>query len=129
MSEPMVTKRAAEILRRARGRIGTPERWTQGCFAREGQWERGANPAAWDAGTCLCIDASVMLAMYTMQKADPSMPGHSQGAGLCLSIVARSRGYETASKFNDDPKTTHADVLAFLDETIALAVSLAGAAS
>jgi hypothetical protein len=108
-----VTPAAAEQLRRARERIATPERWFKGIWSAHGY------AGIWDSSECLCVDAALI---YASGKNDgPIAPG----ASLCLSLAARARGFETASKLNDDPRTTHADVLALLDEAIALAESLA----
>lgn len=110
-----VTPAAAEQLRRARARIATPERWTQGTLVR--LREAPSHPRAiWCDGACLCVDGALLFALDGMRGG---------GASLCLSLAARARGFETASKMNDHPSTTHADVLALLDEAIALAESLA----
>lgn len=114
-----VTPAAAVQLRAARERIATPERWVQGVFAAVDGKRYGA-PSINDPRACLCVDGAV-LSVRNNQPAN--------GAGLCLSLAARARGFETASKLNDAPETTHADVLALLDEAIALAESLAGAES
>ena len=119
MSTTGANPEAADILRRARERIASPKRWAQCTFARtsygEG-WSVIRDPTA-----CLCINGA--LALETMNMATTG------GASLSLSLVARSRGFETASKFNDAPGRTHAEILAFMDEAIALAESLAQPAS
>lgn len=118
-----VTPAAAEQLRRARVRIATPERWVQGTFAAINGHKIGAT-AIYDARACLCVNGALLAVIAEGFK---KAGGHvATGAGLCLTMAAKTRGFETASKLNDHPTTTHADVLALLDEAIALAVSLAG---
>lgn len=117
-----VTPEAPVLLRAARKRIARPERWTQGYFSKSpiDGWPMGASPASWSEDTCLSVDAAVMFERY---RANP-LGNVGVGAGLCLSLAARARGFESASKFNDDPKVTHADVLELLDEAAALAESM-----
>lgn len=116
---PLVTPEAAPLLRRARERIATPERWTQGSFASVDGYPFGANAVKWESA-CLCVDGALLAVRNSNTR---------NGASFCLSLAARSRGFETASKLNDAPTTMHEDVLALLDEAIALAESLAGPAS
>lgn len=108
-----VTPEAPVLLRAARRRIARPERWTKGSFRK---WN------VLGGGDCECVngaligaagggDGGVVVALSLIRS----------GASLCLSLAARARGFESASRFNDDPKVTHADVLELLDEAAALA--------
>lgn len=108
----LVTAAAPAQLRRARERIATPERWTQGTFGKYCP----------DTGEidCECVNGALMEAAKEVGTGGLMR----SGASLCLSLAARARGFETASKLNDAPTTTHADVLALLDEAIALAESM-----
>lgn len=117
-----VTPEAPVLLRAARERIARPERWTKGSFPKSPVSGRsmGSSPASWSEDTCLCVDAAVMFERY---RTNP-LGNVCCGAGLCLSLVARAHGFETASRFNDAAGTTHADVLALLDEASALAESM-----
>lgn len=112
---PFVTSHAAFILRRARKRIATTERWTQGTFGKY-NFETGTR--------CECVNGALIEASKGLGGECAGVLARS-GASLVLSLAALARGFETASRFNDAPTTTHADVLALLDEAIALAVSLA----
>jgi hypothetical protein len=113
-----VTHEAATLLRAARDRIATPERWTQGAIFRASDgMSLGGSP---NGPSCMCVDGALYLSGNTAQRL-------GSGASLCLSMAARARGFETASKFNDAAGRTHGEVLALLDEAAALAESLAGA--
>lgn len=108
---------AADLLRRARERIATPERWTKGAFARDPAdgYDRG-DRGALDPDSCLCANGSLFAA-----HGDVGPPPY--GVSQTLTRAARGRGFETVSKFNDAPETTHADVMALFDDAIALAES------
>lgn len=103
MTEPTTV----EILRAARALIATPDQWTQGTVARDKNGRRAhpESPAArqWcAAGACIATGAGI-------------------AAGCALDAVARSKGHLFVTAFNDDPDTTHTDVLALYDRAIALA--------
>jgi hypothetical protein len=117
---------AATVLRRARERIAAPERWARGTFAisQEGG-DLGSSPAYWEPEDCLCVNAAILLAQHELFPSGSC----ATGAGLCISLAAKSRGYDTAASFNDAASTTHVDVLALLDEATALALALAERAS
>lgn len=106
-----VTPEAPILLRAARERIATPERWTKGAFRRRAVFS--------DEVDCECVNGALLgaagVGAFSLIRS---------GASLCLSLAARARGFESASKFNDDRTTTHADVLELLDEAVALAESM-----
>ncbi len=95
MADPFVTPQAAEILRAARERIATPERWTQGAFSNTGTGS--ANPGAWRPDTCLCVNGALLAVAWAM-PAETTGTLLRSGASLCLSLAARARGFETASR-------------------------------
>jgi hypothetical protein len=105
--------RPADALRAARLRIENPARWAQGSFATV-DGERAGVLAVGDPSACLCVNGALLSVGCLVAGFHP--PG-----GLYLSIAAKALGYETASKLNDAPETTHADVLALLDLAIRLA--------
>jgi len=83
----------------ARKKIERPEDWGKGAL-----WHNG----------CYCADGALL-------EAAPTGDLLRSRASSYLSAAARSRGFETASRFNDAPGTTHADVLALFDDAIRLA--------
>lgn len=107
----IVHPKAPDFLRKARERIGVPQLWFKGV------WSDNGYGGIWFSDSCLCVDAALLSVV-------PEFGLLPAGASLCLTLAARARGFETASKLNDAPTTTHADVLALLDEAIALAESM-----
>lgn len=94
-------------VRKMRGLIANPHRWTQGFGARN---KRGLSvPAGSVFATCWCIAGA-------MDRAMPSRVGHTELSLLMNSLVQMS-GTGTANyvSFNDHNATTHADVMALLD--------------
>ncbi len=102
-SEPL----AVTVLREAKARIGRPELWLQGAFSYVGEEE---------TGPCCADGALLLVTRGTMRM-------YESRASSYLSAAARARGFETASKLNDAPTTTHADVLALFDDAIARAAA------
>jgi len=95
------------ILRAARAHIATPERWTQGAFARTADGVRC--PAYDTTATCWCIGGAVLaVAAFSDKRADALFALH-QAAGK----------HQHIGVWNDVPARTHAEVLAILDCTIA----------
>lgn len=88
----------AEQLRAAKALIDTPERWTQCGRFRE---FRGATE-------CFCAWGAL----------DRATSRHGEALGwLELAIPTDA----TLPAFNDDPRTTHADIMKLFDDAIALA--------
>lgn len=99
-----------EVLQKARALIADPERWTREALARTSEgWEvRGDNPTAcrWcvvGAIQAIALGAGVATWPATVALL-PFIPHHAD-----------------VPSWNDDPKTTHADVLAAFDAAIARA--------
>ena len=97
------TNTVADVLRRAKALIDAPEKWLH--RKGYGNWEQGIGPfcgigALWVAGRGV---------------GEPSLV-----AQKILNEVVRPTHF---SAFNDDPRTTHADVMAAFDVAISLAES------
>lgn len=91
---------AADNLRAAQALIDTPDKWTQGYYARD---KDGAPVEATSRdAVCFC-----MLGACTRAKADDQ---YIYGATKALVTL-----------FNDDPKTTHRKVMNLFKKAIALA--------
>ena len=88
----------------AKALIATPEKWIKGEFERDGCFcARGAIQAV-NLDSSREIDAEEAL-----EAAVPRRARH------------RSKFVSSVSKFNDDPNTTHADIMALFDRAIARA--------
>jgi hypothetical protein len=111
-------KTTVEILREARKRLEQPEAWTRGDFGRT---EHGNSvspiPSMLREASCLCVNGALIAS-----DDDNGSLMHSRASAI-MSQCARRRGFETVSKLNDAPETTHADILALFDEAIAWAES------
>lgn len=102
----------AKTLRAAKALIDAPEKWTQNALARN-QNVRPCSAQDPDA-TCFYIIGATVRVKHAYSKATN-----------ILMQVARSKGFDSVGDFNDDAKTTHADVMTFFDSAIALAESTA----
>jgi hypothetical protein len=101
----------AEVLRAARAKIATPETWTKRAFARDIASVRVF--ARSTSAVCWCAIGAIDSLDIT---ADDACAAGEAGEAL----VAANRG-RAVSYFNDDPRTTHANILALYDRAIALA--------
>jgi hypothetical protein len=102
------------ILTAARELIEPPGSWCQGCCARAADGDRafGLANAAQRCG---------LGAIWTIQN------DNTEGVIKCeviLAEVAKGRGFDNFPKFNDDPATTHAMILAAFDRAIEKAKSI-----
>lgn len=101
-----------DILRAARGILSDESRWTKGFFARLP-----------DGRTCFPFNrrAACFCAFGALQRA----AGYADPDVLLPSLAVEASALLNApgglAVFNDDPKTTHADVLALFDAAIARA--------
>lgn len=93
------------ILKRVRALLSDPARWTQGEMARN-MFGAPTDPAGPNA-TCWCL----MGAIHHETNDDPFL------AGFAYQILRIQQG-QAISEFNDDPTTSHADVMALLDKAI-----------
>lgn len=96
-----------EILTKARELIATPQRWHKGSLFGDGAGEMAPQKRAVQfciAGACIyVVPDNVFHYSDAKDLLEPYMP----------------RGFESIAQFNDDERTTHADVLAVLDRAIA----------
>lgn len=103
----------ADQLRAARALIDTPEKWIRNAWARTSTRGRLALSWADSRAKCFCVGGAIR---------------RSDGRRWPLAEVvlrdAITTGHSTIYGLNDDPTTTHADVMALFDRAIAKAVSL-----
>lgn len=95
---------ALEELRAARALIDTPEKWTQGAYALDANG-KSTDPKS-DVAVCFCISGAFWRIDW------------DKGAPDGFSAFKRAAGRYPVD-FNDDPGTTHADILAAFDKAIA----------
>lgn len=106
----------AEVLRAARERISTPERWTRDAFARDPEgWAidpKHERACAWCTLGAICS---------VLPGTDPD-PGDGRGPlfDAARALLARAIGRELVAWWNDNPVRTHAEVLAAFDRAIEL---------
>ncbi len=100
---------ALSVLQAARERIATPERWTQGKYARgvAGSETGWASPTA----TCWCSLGALRA----------SSPSNFDDALQADDFLAEAIGNAEIADWNDDPARTHAEVLAAFTLAIELA--------
>lgn len=94
--------KTVEAFEKVEALLAKPEAWAKGQYARDRNgYECSATN---DKAVCWCIEGAAMR-VHSHASVIPLMDG-----------VGESRGYDGVVDFNDDPKTTHADILAFLAE-------------
>ena len=104
----------ADVLRRARELIATPEQWTQGVAARD---DGGASVAYMDPEACkFCMLGAVWRA-----GADAGIGALTEGVGARAEATLRASVRGHLADFNDHPKRRHATVLKAFDRAILLA--------
>ncbi len=106
-----------EILTEARAILSDPKHWTKGTLARAAN-EREDVREDYSNAVCFCalgaIDYAVTKVMGTT--------AYESSAVFSAACDAFERGlpeFTSIPAFNDDPKTTHADVLAGFDKALA----------
>jgi hypothetical protein len=97
------------VLRVVRSLISGPGRWIQGEVARDAHGN--AVLAGAPTATCFCIAGAIIRGH--------SDPFEQDCAAWVLDRIASARGYEMLVTLNDDPNTTQADIVAWIDEGIA----------
>lgn len=102
------------VLRLAREMIASPERWTKGALARDRDGYPISIHDSLSDGACQwCAIGAIQQACVDMQmEIDVEIKARGE---LQTSIPD---GMVHIDVFNDAPNTTHADILALLDETI-----------
>lgn len=88
----MVNRSVADILRAAKARIGTPERWCKGTEAAYEGWK---------------LDGPTCAAFSLIDKRD------------AYDALCRAAGGACLPSWNDAPERTHAEVMAVFDRAIA----------
>lgn len=98
-----------ERLIAARARIAPPEHWTKGVFARtkEGVLTYPASPEA----ACWCLVGTLRANVGQFSYCNDILPVGD--------VVRKKTNFNNCAEFNDHKDTTHAMVLAVLDEAIA----------
>lgn len=101
-------KTVLDVLVAARELISVPERWTRGSYARDidGR-QRGAKS---DYATCWCASGAIERV-----AGDATFFGLQDKAWKALASLSGG----SVATFNDDQRTTHADVLELFDRAIA----------
>jgi hypothetical protein len=98
------------ILRGARELLAKPEAWTKGSCARN---SAGLSTIATNNDACcFCVVGALM------RVSGDSHLG-SRSAAFASNFLHKLSPALSAGDFNDDPNTTHADILALLDKGIA----------
>ena len=90
-----------EILKAARAKIESPERWTRGCLARDEFGDEVPPNLSVARKWCLVGACDDIRALEILED------------------VLEEEGEEPPAAFNDDPRTTHDDILALFDRAIA----------
>ena len=96
----------AEVLRVARIMIEQPENWTKGVLARH----RNGNPIGYDTKNAYCF---CMVGALCRASNDGLIPEEVLNAVKFAVCTIKQTAF--LDEFNDDPATTHADVLAAMD--------------
>jgi hypothetical protein len=101
-----------EHLQKVKELLSVPERWTKGAFARvvDGRGVFYNNPKA----CSFCLLGGIC-------KTDPNLEsrgGETSKAWHFLTMYCRRKKSMDVPNFNDHERTTHADILSFLDEAI-----------
>ena len=104
---------AAALLRRAKERIGTPEKWTKGFLARNGR--RYSESPYSERATCWCAVGAIAAELRMIP------PDLYLDAVNYLSAPLRGTAFPLIADFNDAGSTHHADIMRLYDEAILLA--------
>lgn len=97
-----------EVLVAARELVSVPERWTRGAFARDENGDRCSTVS----GVRFCVHGAIKHFAQSVFVSD-------QVASVFA--IANGVANDRISDFNDDPETTHPDIVAVFDRAIAAA--------
>ncbi len=97
---------AKETLQAAKELISTPEKWTKGQFAKN---TNGGGVIAFSP------DATCWSSLGSLKRANVVL-WESAAVYLTQCLPA---GFSDVELYNDDPNTTHADIMALFDHAIA----------
>lgn len=102
-----------DVLKAVRTRLATPERWTQGKNARNGQGEEVEATAK--NAVCWCLDGATQVEAGQFSKL-------YLNTLICLNQACQHiNGKRHFFDWQDEPTRTHAEVLDLIDRTIAIA--------
>lgn len=101
----------ADLLRRARARIATPETWCKGSFARNASGRKCKASSA--HAVAFCAEAAIWADCADDQRGDVKR--------RAFDLIEDAMGNSDIRAFNDAPATTHFDVLAAYDRAVAAA--------
>jgi hypothetical protein len=100
-----------ELLEAAKAKIDTPENWCKGDYAKT---KKGNPIHSLAEQACQWCSLGALVAVTSSSSQTVSL--RCKAIDLLFDVVGRD-----VVAFNDDPKTTHADVLAAFDRAIELA--------
>lgn len=110
MTEPV----AKDMLRKARALIATPDKWTQGAFARNANGYRVDEKNALDV-VSRCASGAIKAACRSHHDAGGVLAAVSLKE-VVMKHAATNR--KIMSVWNDEPERTHAEVLQAFDRAI-----------
>jgi hypothetical protein len=96
---------AGNLLRAAKAKISDPDDWHQ-----EGTYV--------NASGCLCAQAALNRAFKTSGY---NVSVHDQACVHIIKIVRKYHPISYLTKYNDDPETTHADIMNLFDDAAEMA--------
>lgn len=105
-----MSEETADLLRRGKARIPTPKDWTKGCFGRKASGEPIIYSQDLSDAVCLCGYGA--LEIEYSQKTNTLLC-----AQIALDMAVAD--FPDFPSWQDQIKTTHADVLACFDRAIA----------
>lgn len=108
------TKSTADILRAAKAHISEPENWFQGEYFKGSLIDPDTS--------CACALGAVRVANWSahaIHSVFVDIHDDTPAAHTLHSVLPD--GFFTVNDFNDDPNTTHADIMALFDRAIAAA--------
>lgn len=128
MMDRALARQAADVLDRAAAIIATPSNWSQGVTATD---RNGRELLRWDVpnATCFCVGAAIDKAAFELFGESPTKRGPvSAAAEKFFSGIHDPETVDEPGmwivRFNDNPATTHEEVLARLVRAAAEARAL-----
>ena len=106
----MNTETQIDTLKEARALISNPDSWVQAWAATNGYGVE-CDPRS-DSAVCWCLDGAVESVTGSLEVS------YFDSVTETLTAAAQHNGYSDHVAFNDEPETTHADVMLFLDDVV-----------